>query len=559
VGQPWHREARNSLNQKITPDSVTQRSTRSIYRSPGGFLTTDNSGTILEVKPEAAVLLHTSLQRLPGKSLSAFIHARHQENFKYLLTLLTEPDLAYEWEAVLHLRNGKTIPASFEISTHLTSAKQLELHWFIRDISEQAGVRHARDRIHTELERQFQNRTNELIQLNEKLAFETGGRKRAEEALRQAREELESRVTERTTELAVANERLQTELTERKRAEAAAAQRAREFGALHTATAVLLSTLELEPLLGQILDAATSAIPAAEKGTLHLIAKDTGQLEMRAFIGYTDPRIRKFANPGSRGYVVKAVQNQVPQLIHDVQTDPLVRYEGQIPEVRAIRSAVVAPLLLEQEVLGALSLEASAKSAFTTDDLRVLVSFAATATAAIRNAQLHAEVQKLAITDVLTGLYNRRGFFELGRHEVERTRRFRHPLSTVWLDVDNFKHINDTYGHHIGDRVLKAVAECLNTNTRDVDILGRYGGDEFAILLPETDLSVAKAVAERLRLQVTKTSVTVNGTPVDVSVSIGVSKATEEINGLETLLKRADAAMYAAKQAGGNCVKVESV
>jgi diguanylate cyclase (GGDEF)-like protein/PAS domain S-box-containing protein len=547
------------LSQKNPTDTVTQRSARSIYRSPGGYLTTDSSGVILEVKPETALLLHTSLQRLVGKSLSTFIHARYLENFNFLLSLLTEPEQAYEWEAVIQLRTGKTIPVSLVISTHLSSDKKLQIQWLIRDVSEQAHVRHAREQNHNELERQFKNRTNELIQLNEKLAFESGGRKRSEEALRQAREEMESHVKERTIELAIANERLQTELTERKRAETAAAQRAREFSALHTATSVLLSTLELEPLLSQILDAATSAIPAAEKGTIHLVAKDTGQLEMRAFIGYTDPRIRKFANPGSRGYVVKAVQNHVPQLIHDVQTDPLVRYDGQIPEVRAIRSAVVAPLLLDQDVLGALSLEASAKSAFTADDLRVLVSFAATATAAIRNAQLHAEVQKLAITDVLTGLYNRRGFFELGRHEIERTRRFGHPLSTIWVDVDNFKHINDTYGHHIGDRVLKAVAECLRTNTRDVDILGRYGGDEFAILLPETDLLLAGNVAERLRHQVTLTSVTVDGAPVDVSVSIGVSKATEETNTLELLLKRSDAAMYAAKQAGGNCVKVEPV
>ena len=541
------------MSPKAAEDEAA-RSVRLIYHSPGGGITTDSTGTIQEAEPSAAVLLHTSLQRLPGKPLSIFIHARHHEDYQFLLTLLTEPELAYEWEASLHLRSGKVIPVHFVITTQLSSDKRLQIRWLVRDISEQVRVRLANDRIHADLKRQYQERTNEFIQRSQQLAFETGGRKRAEEALHKAREELESRVSERTAELAVANQRLQTELVERKRAETAAAQRAREFSALHIATAVLLTTLELEPLLGQILDAATSAIPAAEKGTLHLIAKDTGQLEMRAYIGYADPRIRKFAIPGSRGYVVKAVQNHAPQLIHNVQTDPLVRYEGQIPEVRAIRSAVVAPLLLEQEVLGALSLEASAKSAFTVDDLRVLVSFAATATAAIRNAQLHAEMQKLAITDALTGLYNRRGFFELGRHEIDRTRRFGHPLSIIFIDVDNFKHINDTFGHHIGDRVLKAVADCLNTNTRDVDILGRYGGDEFAILLPETDLPVAVNVAERLRLQVSGASVTVDGSPVDVSVSIGVSKVMEDINGLEALLKRADAAMYAAKQAGGNCV-----
>lgn len=543
------------MSQKESTDRAQAPSARLIYTSPSGLLITDGYGTILKAEPDAAVLLRTSLQRLAGKSLSAYIPVQYHENYKYLLTLLTEPDRAYEWEAAVLLRSGKSIPASLIITTKLTADRQLQVHWLVRDISEQVHARQARERVSANLEHQLQARANELVQLNQQLGFETGGRKRAEESLRKAREELESRVTERTAELAIANERLQVELTERKRAEIAAAQRAREFSALHTATAVLLSTLELEPLLGQILDAATSSIPAAEKGTLNLIAKETGQLEMRAFIGYTDPRIRKFANPGSRGYVVKAVQNQAPQLMHDVQTDPLVRYDGQIPEVRAIRSAVVAPLLLGQEVLGALSLESSAKSAFTDDDLRVLVSFAATATAAIHNAQLHAEVQKLAITDALTGVYNRRGFFEFGKHEIERTRRFGHPLSFIWVDIDNFKHINDTFGHQTGDRVLKAVADCLHTHTRDVDILARYGGDEFALLLPETDLPVAVNVAERLRLQVAGQPVSAEAISISLSVSIGVSKVTGDIHTLEPLIKRADAAMYAAKQAGGNCVK----
>ena len=158
------------------------------------------------------------------------------------------------------------------------------------------------------------------------------------------------------------------------------------------------------------------------------------------------------------------------------------------PEELAIKSITTAPLLLGDDVLGALPLSSKKKSAFTDSDRNLLVSFAATTTAALHNAQLHAEVQKLAITDALTNLYNRRGFFEIGRREVERGRRFKHPLSVILIDIDHFKKINDTYGHAVGDRVLVSLATTLLNNTRSIDIIGRYGGGGFGIFLQETDL-----------------------------------------------------------------------
>ena len=159
------------MNQN-SPQSEEQLSDRSIYASPSGFLVTDPVGIITRVEPEAAFLLHTSLHRMPGRSLTKFIHAPHHGNFHFLINLLTEPELSYEWEASLRLRNGKIIPASFLITTQLNSTQQLELGWLIRDISEQARVRQAREQLYVELERQYQVRTNELIQMNQKLAFE---------------------------------------------------------------------------------------------------------------------------------------------------------------------------------------------------------------------------------------------------------------------------------------------------------------------------------------------------------------------------------------------------
>lgn len=322
-----------------------------------------------------------------------------------------------------------------------------------------------------------------------------------------------------------------------------------EFQALHDATTALLSTLDLEKLLGRILDAASRAVPAADKGMLYLIARDTGELEMRAMLGYTssDPRIQRFVNPNEHEIIAKVVQSRSPLLLKDMN-------EGRPPtaevgkENLAGRSAIIAPLVLEGHAIGAVVLEASQRNAFTEKHLKLLTTFATTATAAIRNAQLHAEVQKIAITDALTGLYNRRGFFELGEREVERAHRFRRPLSAVMLDIDGFKQINDTFGHAAGDKILRYVAEQCKLHTRKIDIIGRYGGDEFAILLLESDEALARGVANRLQKLIRVTPLQLDESIAHVTLSIGVATLREEFPNLEALLQAADRELYLAKQ-----------
>jgi diguanylate cyclase (GGDEF)-like protein/PAS domain S-box-containing protein len=332
--------------------------------------------------------------------------------------------------------------------------------------------------------------------------------------------------------------------------------RLRELNALYTATRALLITLDLDSLLGQILDAAMSAIPSADRGILNLIAPDTGKLEIRAMFGYKDPRIQTYTSSKIQGYSAQAVKEKRPLLIHDAQRETDHSDAVDSSELNSIKSIIVAPLILNDQVLGALVLNASRRAAFTENDLRLLVSFAATTSAAIKNAMLHSEVQHLAITDSLTNLYNRRGFFELGRREIERARRFGHPLSAVMLDIDHFKVVNDSYGHAIGDQVLEELANRLSKNVREFDILGRYGGEEFALLLPETDLFTACSVSDRLRLIVMDTPMHTEIGPIPITISLGVVKATSDVPNLDSLLKRADKALYAAKQNGRNRVEV---
>ena len=334
------------------------------------------------------------------------------------------------------------------------------------------------------------------------------------------------------------------------RALAAAQNRAHELDALQKATAALLTTLDLEKLLGHILDTAISAIPTANRGTLHLLARETGQLQVRAIQGYTDARIRTFSRAGADSYTARSVRERQPLLVQDAPAEQIFGRGATPQEVREVVSAIIAPLQLGEESLGAISLESYRPYAFTQADLNLLVSFAATATTAIQNAQLHAEVQKQAITDTLTGLYNRRGFSELGRREVERALRFNRPLTALMLDIDYFKDVNDEYGHLVGDNVLIGLATRFLQELRQIDLLGRYGGDEFVALLPETDLTSAVIVAERLRKVVAGTTFAGGALPVKISLSVGVAALSPGCKDLTNLLQKADEALYEAKGEG---------
>ncbi len=190
------------------------------------------------------------------------------------------------------------------------------------------------------------------------------------------------------------------------------------------------------------------------------------------------------------------------------------------------------------------------------NDLPAMSLFASQVATALQNANLLAEVQRLAITDELTGIFNRRHFYSLAEREFGRAQRYRHALAALIVDIDHFKQFNDQYGHLIGDVVLREVARVLQATLRESDILGRYGGEEFSILLPVTDMKSAKYVGERLRSQVAQASIQSDVGELHVQVSVGVAGISAKTPTLNDLINRADQAMYRAKEAGRNCVKV---
>lgn len=170
------------------------------------------------------------------------------------------------------------------------------------------------------------------------------------------------------------------------------------------------------------------------------------------------------------------------------------------------------------------------------------------------NIRLLGELHALATTDSLTGWMTRRYFFDLADREFARAKRYSRRLAAIMLDIDFFKDINDRYGHGSGDLALQAVAARCRHNLREIDLLGRYGGDELVILMPETDLRDATRVTERLLAAVAETPLVTDDGRIDLSISAGVA-TIEDCPDLITLVRRADVALYQAKQAGRNCLR----
>jgi len=228
------------------------------------------------------------------------------------------------------------------------------------------------------------------------------------------------------------------------------------------------------------------------------------------------------------------------------------------PAVNDGRQMMALPLIRRGVMIGVVCLESNRP--YTEADVRLAQSLTQPAAMAVENARLFDEVQRLATLDGLTSTYNRRHFMDLAQLQYDNARRFGHPLTAMMLDVDHFKRINDRHGHHVGDQVLRALAERCRRALRSVDVLGRYGGEEFAIVLPgTTQHNAATVLAERIRKRVADEPIKTDDGAVKVTVSVGVAELDAEMRGPEDLLKRADAALYEAKQAGRNRVVEDAV
>ena len=216
------------------------------------------------------------------------------------------------------------------------------------------------------------------------------------------------------------------------------------------------------------------------------------------------------------------------------------------------------PLILRGEVIGVLSVQSQKPNAYDPGHIRLIETIAQQATIAMDNAKLFERMQKMAITDSLTGLFNRRYFYMILNNEIERARRYASDLSLVMMDIDLFKRVNDKFGHLAGDHVLHEVAEICMPILRQSDVMFRYGGEEFMILLPETTKEEAAKVAERIRQSIAETDFNTRNGIIKITASIGVTEYSPDFSAANTFIESADKALYRAKEMGRNKVQLYS-
>ncbi|MEW6215598.1 MAG: sensor domain-containing diguanylate cyclase, partial [Nitrospirota bacterium] len=330
----------------------------------------------------------------------------------------------------------------------------------------------------------------------------------------------------------------------------------RELNFYKEVSRTLTSSLELNDILNTIMKKAKE-MTNAEAWSVFLVDQETGEMVFRRTEGRKKTkemqRFRLKVGEGISGWVA---QKGIPVVIPDVSRDE--RFSEKID--RAIRfktkSVMCVPIKSRGQVLGVLEVvNKTTGEPFTNEDLDLLIRLVDQAAIALERASLYQKMAELVITDDLTKLFNTRYLNRTIEMELLRSSRYRTSVSLIFMDIDYFKNINDRHGHLVGSKVLVEMGQLLIKNLRAVDIVARYGGDEFVIILPHTPPDAAVQIAERIRKAIERNAfLKKEGYSLKITASFGIASYPESAKSKEELIRLADEAMYRVKYQRGNGV-----
>jgi len=310
-----------------------------------------------------------------------------------------------------------------------------------------------------------------------------------------------------------------------------------------------ISLLSLEQISSVLIDRLPSVF-SIDYFTLFLYDKDKRKLNL---LCHNHPEIESsFSIPLSSSPIMEAAVLRGQSIREpDFSTSPY--YRGADNPLFKKGYFVSIPLMIEQEIVGVLNINDVDQDPFNVNDLEFILNLSEFIAMSISNAVLYEQARKLAVTDGLTGISNRENMEKSLLSEFDRSTRYNSPLAVIFLDVDNFKEVNDAHGHQKGDEVLIAVGTLLKKMCRSNDIAARYGGEEFLMILPQSNAQGAFKIAERLREEVMKMGFTANESNFTVTASCGVAELnTDSMENIDQLIALADQALYEAKNGGRN-------
>ncbi|MEW6324698.1 MAG: diguanylate cyclase, partial [Nitrospirota bacterium] len=334
-------------------------------------------------------------------------------------------------------------------------------------------------------------------------------------------------------------------------------RRQRDFETLVETMNALGKSLELNELC-ELVVRETTRLLGAEQGSIMMMDEEQQALAVKAIMGIHRKIVEQLRVRPGEGIAGRVFATGAPLIVADLETDDRVRREKR-PRYKT-KSFASLPLKLNGRTIGVLNLaDKSSGAPFQPDEVAMLFTIATYASVALERAEYlrqTEELKRISITDPLTGFLNRRYFHERLIEEIERSKRHGAAMSLAIMDLDDFKQLNDTYGHQAGDEALKAIARCVHGSIRAIDVAARYGGEEFTLILPQTSKPEARRIAERICQEIA--ALTVSHQLLEgyeqLTVSIGLAAYPDDARAPEELIRAADTALYAAKSGGKNQV-----